>query len=282
MPRKGQVSSRIRKDVTREEHRLADAIRAMCDRIREDFGSQRAIAGKCGIRETALSEYLSAARFPSEPTLSSLWSLMPDSMSVRRGAVPRNRDELADLHAAADAARRLRRAKDRARAQGKTSDRAAPRPARLLIRNRCRRRYLRTPIVGTVVAGEAATTVGPEIVLPVPRPEGDRQHISAAESTWAGLEELQMHLAAGRMSAAMTILSSAARAVKASDVRNAVSACRRAGLSDAAHAVLSNASLREPEVVLSIVGSLHDDENYEDAAFLTRSATQRTRRQDGA
>lgn len=80
----------------------------------------------------------------------------------------------------------------------------------------------------------------------------------------------------------MTILSNAARAADARDVRNAVSACRQAGLSDAAHAVLTNAGLRDSEIVLSIVGSLHDDQNYEDAAFLTRSATQHTRRRDGA
>lgn len=254
-------------------------MRAMCARIREDLGSQKAIAGKCGIGETALSEYLSAARFPSEPTLSSLWNLMPDSLSARHGAVPRTRAELTDLHAKADVARRLRRAKERARASGATAESPTPKPAPLRIRNRCQKRYLRARPVAPSAVSAATATPGPESVLPVPRVEGDRQHVKAAQPTWAGLEELKRHLTAGRMSAAMTILSNAARAEDATDVRNAVSACRQAGLSDAAHAVLTNAGLREPEMVLSIVGSLHDDQNYEDAAFLTRSATQHTRRQ---
>ncbi|MFC8074669.1 helix-turn-helix domain-containing protein [Streptomyces sp. NPDC057307] len=254
----------------------------MCARIREDLGSQKAIAGKCGIAETTLSEYLSAARFPSEPTLSSLWNLMPDSMSVRRRPIPRTRAELADLHAKADLARRLRRAKDRARARGEAVESPAPRPAPLRIRNRCQKRHLRGQSVAAPAGSAAIAAAGPEDVLPVPRVEGDRQHTKAAESTWAGIEELRRHLLAGRKSAAMTILSNAARAVDAKDVRNAVSACREAGLVDAAHAVLTNAGLREPEMVLSIVGSLHDDQNYEDAAFLTRSATQHTRRRDVA
>lgn len=280
MPRRGQVSSRIRRDATREERRLADAIRAMCARIREDLGSQKAIAERCGIAETALSEYLSAARFPSEPTLSSLWNLLPDSMSARRRPIPRTRAELTGLHAKADLVRRLRRSTDRARANGETAETPASRPAPLRIRNRCQKRHLRGQPVAAPVVSAVIAAAGPEHVLPVPRVEGDRQHIKAAESTWAGLDELKRHLAAGRKSAALTILSNAARAVNAEDVRNAVSACRQAGLGDAAHAVLTNAGLREPEMVLSIVGSLHDDQNYEDAAFLTRSATQHTRRRD--
>ncbi|WP_424861134.1 hypothetical protein [Streptomyces sp. MMS24-I29] len=76
----------------------------------------------------------------------------------------------------------------------------------------------------------------------------------------------------------MTILSNAASASRATDVRDVIAACRIAGLDGAAHAVLTNAGLREPEAVLGIVGSLHEAEYYEDAATLTRFALEHSSR----
>lgn len=269
MPRRGQVTSSIRPEVTTEEGQLAEAMRAMCECVVEHLGSQKAIAEKMGINPTALSEYLSATRFPSEPTLSSLWSLMPDGTS---------RAELALLHAKADAARRLRRSLARAQAGDAAevmSVHTRPRPAPLIIRNRCQKRFLRNPAVSAAAAARAANAPERQVVLPVPPAEGDRQHPPAPEPTWTGLEEVRQHLKAGRESAAMTILSNAAHAADAIAVRNVVTACRNAGLDEAAHAVLTNASHRAPEIVLGIVGSLHEAKNFEDAAFLTRSATQR-------
>ncbi|MFF4095784.1 hypothetical protein ACFYYY_18445 [Streptomyces sp. NPDC001834] len=257
---------------------LASALRAMCLCIQTDLGSQKAIAEKSGISATALSGYLSAAKFPSEPTISSIWNLMPDSMSLRRRPVPKTRAELAGLHARAEAARRLRLAHARARASGTAEVPVAARPAPLFIRNRCNKRYLRLQAVGAVMAEAAPSAALPPAVSPVPPAEGDRRHKADANPTWAGLQELKEHLAAGRGPAAMTILSNAASASRATDVRNVIAACRIAGLDGAAHAVLTNAGLREPEAVLGIVGSLHEAEYYEDAAILTRFALEHSSR----
>ncbi|WP_150237162.1 helix-turn-helix domain-containing protein [Streptomyces albofaciens] len=85
-------------------------------------------------------------------------------------------------------------------------------------------------------------------------------------------DEALGHLRAGRDADAATFLWHAGRTHAPVEIRDAVTAYRTAGRTDAAEAMLNSAAARDLRAVLSIVGTLLEAQQVEDAATLVNAA----------
>ncbi|KOT89715.1 hypothetical protein ADK86_28650 [Streptomyces sp. NRRL F-5755] len=85
-------------------------------------------------------------------------------------------------------------------------------------------------------------------------------------------DEALGHLRAGRDADAATYLWHAGRAHAPAEIRDAVTAYRAAGRTDAAEAMLNSAAARDLRAVLHIVGTLLEARQVEDAATLVNAA----------
>ncbi len=115
-----------------------------------------------------------------------------------------------------------------------------------------------------------------QTIAPVPPQEGDRQRPVCPEVSWTGLEEVAAHFAGGRIHDAVTILQNAGRSLPVRDIPNAVTACRSAGLNDAADTMLNSAGQRDIRAVLSLASTLNHQRRHTDADVLLRAAVRTT------
>ncbi|ALC29721.1 hypothetical protein ABE83_23665 [Streptomyces sp. CFMR 7] len=109
--------------------------------------------------------------------------------------------------------------------------------------------------------------------MPVPRTEGDRHPVSQAELTWTETRVVARFLAAGRNRDAEMLLWRAGAAYSADEILQAVTACRSAGLRDAADTILINAAGRmDRQAVLNIAAALDRAGRLEDVSYLLAAA----------
>ncbi|MFE2347722.1 hypothetical protein [Kitasatospora cineracea] len=107
---------------------------------------------------------------------------------------------------------------------------------------------------------------GPQGVLPVPDPRGDRQ--APADVFWPHMPVLKGYLDAGNLENATGLLRSIGRHVPPEETAEAIAACASAGLEDAAEMLLQQASTRESREVLRVLQELNRVEHRAESDVL--------------
>ncbi|BAJ31557.1 MULTISPECIES: hypothetical protein [Kitasatospora] len=107
----------------------------------------------------------------------------------------------------------------------------------------------------SAVDGAVSGRQEPRVVLPVPRPRGDRQ--ARADVFWPHMPLLKGYLDAGNLENATSLLRSVGRHVPPEETAEAIAACASAGLEEAAEMLLQQASARDSREVLKVLQELN-------------------------
>ncbi|MEV7543002.1 hypothetical protein [Streptomyces sp. NPDC089915] len=229
---------------------------------------------------SSLSNHLNGVRIPEEAQIKAFFKAVRDECEGPDGTgaeLPCSLDELLEL-------RRLARA-HHCSCVPHTTDRTAPEEADAppafprsghdasSYTAPVARRMRRRSFPGRTTSRLTRQRILARRQVPVPPAEGDRPHAGLPAVDWTELETLMASLADGRNRDAGLLLWRAGRTLTPAELLDAVGACRAAGLTEAAEAVLTSVSERvDRQAVLNIAAAFQRAERAEDVAFLLSAA----------
>ncbi|MCD0486173.1 hypothetical protein LO771_28265 [Streptacidiphilus sp. ASG 303] len=123
-----------------------------------------------------------------------------------------------------------------------------------------------------VFTSDSSASTAAGVGLPVPAGAGDRQPDTGQEAVWPPLSTLEHHLRDKRFDDARVILRYAGTDGSISEIPDAVSACRGAGLDLAAETIFHYVAQRESRDVLRVLQLLASEQRYADVDTLLQAA----------
>ncbi|WP_327118220.1 hypothetical protein OG206_20730 [Streptomyces sp. NBC_01341] len=234
--------------------------------------TQAAIARDAHQEPTTLSNHLNGGRIPDEPLLRDFYAVVEKDASGS-GPLPHTLESL--LHLREHARKKHCACCSVGYPVTTAPAQAEPQPpasGSVKEPELARARYLRRQVLQ-----HELPILQERAGVPVPRVEGDRHPADAAELSWSETGVVARYLADGQKRDAGFLLWQAGTSYSAAEVVLAVGSCRRAGLNDAAEAILINVAERtDRQAVLNIAAALNEAGRHDDVTFVLAAALQAT------